>query len=56
MTAFDTYPLPGFAQPVSSLTHLCGAGVFAGMKPVRDETWFKQVVAVVRTIKAEASK
>jgi tetratricopeptide (TPR) repeat protein len=26
------------------------------MKPVRDEAWFKQIVAVVRTIKAEASK
>jgi channel protein (hemolysin III family) len=27
----ETYTLPGFAQPVSSLTHLCGAGVFAAL-------------------------
>jgi channel protein (hemolysin III family) len=31
VTPFDSYPLPGFAQPVSSLTHLCGAGVFAAL-------------------------
>jgi channel protein (hemolysin III family) len=31
VSSFDIYPLPGFAQPVSSLTHLVGAGVFAGL-------------------------
>jgi channel protein (hemolysin III family) len=31
VTSFDIYPLSGFAQPVSSLTHLCGAGVFAAL-------------------------
>ena len=29
MTQVDIYPIPGFTQPVSSLTHLLGAGVFA---------------------------
>jgi channel protein (hemolysin III family) len=28
---FESYPIPGFAQPVSSLTHLIGAGLFAGL-------------------------
>jgi channel protein (hemolysin III family) len=31
VAAFDIDPVPGFAQPVSSLTHLCGAGVFAAL-------------------------
>jgi len=29
LTQVDIYPIPGFTQPVSSLTHLLGAGVFA---------------------------
>jgi channel protein (hemolysin III family) len=29
VTGFDSYPIPGFTQPVSSLTHLLGAAVFA---------------------------
>ena len=29
MTIIESYPLPGVAQPVSSLTHLLGAGVFS---------------------------
>lgn len=31
MAPFDSNSIPGFAQPVSSLTHLVGAGVFAGL-------------------------
>jgi channel protein (hemolysin III family) len=31
VAAFESYPLPGFAQPFSSLSHLCGAGVFAAL-------------------------
>jgi channel protein (hemolysin III family) len=31
VNAFNSYAIPGFAQPVSSLTHLLGAGVFAGL-------------------------
>ena len=27
------YPIPGFSDPVSSLTHLAGAGVFACLAP-----------------------
>jgi channel protein (hemolysin III family) len=27
----DIYSIPGFTQPISSLTHLCGAGVFAAL-------------------------
>jgi channel protein (hemolysin III family) len=29
--AMETYPIPGFAEPASSLTHLLGAGVFAAV-------------------------
>jgi channel protein (hemolysin III family) len=29
IAALDTLPIPGFTEPVSSLTHLLGAGVFA---------------------------
>jgi channel protein (hemolysin III family) len=29
VNAVASYTIPGFAQPVSSLTHLLGAGVFA---------------------------
>jgi channel protein (hemolysin III family) len=31
VTAFESYRLSEFAQPVSSITHLCGAGVFAAL-------------------------
>jgi channel protein (hemolysin III family) len=31
VSIFDSYSIPGFAQPVSSLTHLLGAGVFAAL-------------------------
>jgi channel protein (hemolysin III family) len=33
MAAIGTYPIPGFSDPVSSLTHLVGAGVFALLTP-----------------------
>jgi channel protein (hemolysin III family) len=33
MAMIETYPIPGFSDPVSSLTHLAGAGVFACMTP-----------------------
>jgi len=29
--AFTAYPIPGFTEPVSALSHLIGAGVFAGV-------------------------
>jgi hypothetical protein len=29
----ETYPIPGFSDPLSSLTHLMGAGVFASLTP-----------------------
>jgi channel protein (hemolysin III family) len=31
--AIQTYPIPGFSDPVSSLTHLLGAGAFACLTP-----------------------
>lgn len=34
MADLAIYPLPGFSDPVSSLTHLGGAGVFAVLGPV----------------------
>jgi channel protein (hemolysin III family) len=34
VNGFECYPIPGFAQPVSSLTHLAGAGVFAALSLV----------------------
>jgi channel protein (hemolysin III family) len=31
---FTPYPLPGFSDPASSLSHLLGAAVFAGLTPL----------------------
>ena len=33
MTGFDLYPIPGFHDPVSALTHLIGAAVSAALTP-----------------------
>src|SRR6478672_10312211 len=32
--AIETYPIPGFSDPFSSLTHLLGAGAFACLTPL----------------------
>lgn len=33
MTTLAPHPIPGFSDPVSSLTHLAGAAVFLGLSP-----------------------